>query len=249
MTRRPPAPWTVALLVAALLPACDRLPGRPDEADRYVRPDEVLDPVALFAGSCSGCHGEPGRAGPARDLGDPLFLAVIGKQELRRATAEGVSGTSMPAFAESEGGWLTDAQIDALVNGIFQRWGRPGSPLPADLPPYSEAEARKQGLLPGDATRGRETFTAYCASCHGAEGRGGTGGAVTDGAYLALTSDQALRSAVIAGRPEFLMPAWNGYEGRPALGFQQISDVTAWLSAQRRNFPGRPYPTADTAAE
>ena len=238
-----------AMLAAALLPACDRLPGRPDEADRYVRPEQVLDPVALYAANCSGCHGEPGRVGPARDLGDALYLAVIGPHELRRVTAEGVAGTSMPAFAESEGGWLTDEQVDALVGGIYARWGRTAAELPETLPPYGESEARKEGLVPGDPARGRVVFAAFCASCHGTDGRGGTGGAITGGAYLSLTSDQALRSAVIAGRPELHMPAWNGHEGRPAMAFQEISDVTAWLSAQRPKFPGRPSAADDTAAK
>ena len=239
----------VAVLAAALLPACDRLPGRPDEADRYVRPDRVLDPVALYAANCSGCHGEPGRAGPARDLGDPLYLAVIGRDELRSATADGVEGTAMPAFVASEGGWLSDAQIDALVVGIYTRWASEEVPMPSELPPYSEADSRKRGIGEGDPARGKLTFASYCASCHGIDGKSGAGGAVTDGSYLALTSDQALRSAVIAGRPEFHMPAWNGYEARPALGFQEISDVTAWLVAQRQKYPGKPYQAEAAAAK
>ena len=61
------------LLLALALPACDRLPGRPTPSQRYEAPQAVLNPAVLFSANCSGCHGEPGRVGPARDLGDQLF--------------------------------------------------------------------------------------------------------------------------------------------------------------------------------
>jgi len=232
----------ISLGLASLLSACDRLPGRPGEGERYVRPDSVLDVGTLFAANCSGCHGEPGRLGPARDLGDPLFLAMIGKSELRRVIAEGVPGTSMPAFAQREGGWLADRQIDALSAGMLARWGTPAAFQGVSLPPYSETAARKAGVAPGDVVRGRAVYASYCASCHGANGNEGREDSIVQGSYLALVSDQGLRSVVIAGRPELRSPSWRDHEGKPPLGLQQISDVTAWLVAQRRTIPGKPDP-------
>ena len=44
---------------------------------------------------------------------------------LRRAATNGIPGTSMPAFAQSAGGMLTDKQIDVIVNGIRERWSQP----------------------------------------------------------------------------------------------------------------------------
>lgn len=245
MSRRHVSVWLGVLL---LLPGCD-LPGRPVEADRYQRPEAVLDVETLFAGNCSGCHGVPGRPGPARDLGDPLFLAVIGKNELRRVTAEGVAGTSMPAFARAAGGWLTEAQIDALADGIVARWSTPAAFPASSLPPYGDAAARKSGIAPGDVARGAAVYASTCAECHGVKGEGGSGGAITNDSYLALMSDQALRSVVLFGRPELDMPSFQGYERRAPLGFQQISDVTAWLIAQRRPFPGSPYAQPDVASD
>jgi hypothetical protein len=67
-----------------------------------------------------------------------------------------------------------------------------------------------------------------------------------DGSYLALVSDQQLRTIVIAGRPELDAPDWRGdVAGRP-MAAQDISDVVAWLSSQRPKFPGQPYTTAST---
>jgi mono/diheme cytochrome c family protein len=83
-------------------------------------------------------------------------------------------------------------------------------------------------------------FATYCASCHGAGGRGGRASSIVDGSYLALVSDQGLRTTVIAGRPELGAPDWRGnVPGRPMTP-QEITDVVAWLSAQRLPFPGKP---------
>jgi hypothetical protein len=63
-----------------------------------------------------------------------------------------------------------------------------------------------------------------------------------NGSYLALVSDQDLRTVVIAGRPELGAPDWRSdIPGRP-MSAQEITDVVAWLSAQRRKSPGQPYP-------
>ena len=239
---------SAAVAVAASLSGCD-LPGRPTEAERTVRPDRVLDGALLFENNCRGCHGEPGRSAPVRDLGDPVFLAVIGESELRRVVSEGVAGPPMPVFSSANGGPLTEAQIAALAGSIFSRWATPKAFDGADLPPYSEAAARRAGALPGDAGRGHAVWMDYCAECHGANAEGGGGALDLDqGSFLALISDQGLRSIVIAGRPELGMPSWREHEGKPPLALQQISDVVAWLTSLRRPFPGRPHSGAAVAA-
>ena len=103
------------------------------------------------------------------------------------------------------------------------------------MPPYAAS-------APGDARRGGTAYAAYCAGCHGADGTGGPkGGSVVDGTYLGLVSDQALRTAVICGRPDLGMPDWRGAGGGRPLTEQDIADVVAWLIAQRPQFPGQPY--------
>src|SRR2546430_9813354 len=84
------------------------------------------------------------------------------------------------------------------------------------------------------------SFAVACARCHGNNGRGGPrGGSVTDPSYLALVSDQHVRTTVIAGRSDLGMPDWRGDGGTTPLTPQQVSDVVAWLVAQRRPVPGR----------
>jgi len=226
-----------AMLLAVTLAGCDRLPGRPRMADRELLPSQVMSFTALYGGNCAGCHGADGRLGGSRPLNDPLYLALVPRERLREVIARGVPGTAQPAFAPSSGGALTDAQIDALVRGLAEAWGRPDAVKGLELPPYAAQSA-------GDPERGKAVYAGACAGCHGVDGRGGPkGGAVADPSYLALVTDQYLRTTVIAGRADLGMPDWRDYvQGQP-LTAQQIGDVVAWLGSERRPVPGRPVPS------
>src|SRR5262249_55447715 len=138
-----------------------------------------------------------------------------------------------PAFVQSAGGLLTEKQIDVLVRGI-RSWADPKAVQGIDLPPYNARST-------GDREHGAEVFRTYCSSCHGADGKSGKGGSVVDDSYLALVSNQELRMNLILGRPERGAPDWrNDVAGKP-LAEQQISDLVAWLAAQRPAVPGQPY--------
>ncbi|MEE3328728.1 MAG: c-type cytochrome [Myxococcota bacterium] len=225
------------------------LPGKPDEADRYKRPVDVLDFDTLYSENCSGCHGADGRFGPARPLNDPLFLALAGPGAIVRAATTGKAGTPMPAFALSEGGVLSDAQIKAIADGIIARWSDPKA-AGSNLPPYSEKDSIAAGFAPGSDVAGAEDFRMHCGPCHGATGAGAKeAGSVVNSSYLALSSDQSLRNTVIAGRLDLGMPNFREYETagqRVALSPQQISNIVAWLASQRAEFPGQTYPEGTT---
>jgi cytochrome c oxidase cbb3-type subunit 3/ubiquinol-cytochrome c reductase cytochrome c subunit len=232
---RPPSLRAVPplwLLLAPLALGCDGLPGQPDEAERYRRPTEILDFTTLYATHCSGCHGTEGQLGPARPF-DPVYLALVDEPLLREVTAQGVAGTSMPPFAVHGGGTLVDEQVDAIAAGILASWADPAKVAGAALPPYSASDAVAAGHAPGDASRGGAAFTRFCADCHGADGLGGgEAGSVVDPDMLALVSNQMLRTTVIAGRQDLGMPDWRELADR-AMTPQEISDVVAWLVAQR----------------
>jgi len=226
-----------AFAATLALAGCDAVPGRPRPDARELAPTEVMAFEPLYARNCAGCHGRTGRLGAARALNDPVYLAVAPPERVRQVIAAGVPGTAQPAFALSAGGPLTDPQIDVLVRGIADRWGRPDAVVKQGMPPYDSAPA--VGREPGDANRGRGVFAGACARCHGDDGRGGPrGGGVADPSYLALVSDQHLRTTVIAGRSDLGMPDWRG-DGAAPLTSQQVADVVAWLVAQRRPVPGR----------
>ena len=224
-------PRVVALLLFVLLclAACTRLPGKPAPGPEVPRPDSVLDPVVLFNQNCSGCHGADGRNGPAMMLSDPVYLAIVDDDTLRSTISKGRPGTAMSAFAQKEGGMLTDDQINAIIRGIRERWSKPNA-LGGDVaPPYAAKSV-------GDAARGQSVYDSFCSSCHGNGGSSGPkAGSVVDKAYLSLITDQGLRTLVIAGRPDFHAPDWrNNVPGHPMTD-QEITDVVAWLVSERPN--------------
>lgn len=223
------------IVVVGLTASCDRLPGKPTPEERWKAATEVTDFSQLYARNCSGCHGADGRLGAARPLNDPLYLALAGEATLRAAIAQGVPGTSAPAFSQQAGGNLTDKQIDLLVEGMRSRWGKAENFKNLTLPPYSLHDAIIKSGAPSDPRRGAVAYQTYCAQCHGTDGSGGPkGGSVIDPAYLALVSDQALRTAVIVGRSDLGMPDWRAdVSGRP-MSQQEISDVVAWLGSHRQ---------------
>src|SRR5262249_34631131 len=151
----------LGLMVLGTVGGCDRLPGKPALAERWTSATEVTDFSRLYAQNCSGCHGADGRLGAARPLNDPLYMALVGEDTLRRVIAHGVPGTSMPAFAQAAGGSLTDQQIDILVREMRGRWARPEEFKNTVFPPYSAQEATATGSGPGNAQHGAATYTTY----------------------------------------------------------------------------------------
>jgi mono/diheme cytochrome c family protein len=98
----------------------------------------VADRQAVFKGECASCHAEPAK----NKLGKELFTSVCGvcHEAEHRATmvpdlhtitqetnpefwrnwiAHGKPGSLMPAFAETEGGVLSEAQITSLVRYLL----------------------------------------------------------------------------------------------------------------------------------
>jgi cytochrome c553 len=208
-------------LATFIVCGCARAPGRPVAGDTPIVPEEISDFNTLYKQNCAGCHGTEGKGGAAIPLADPVYLAIADDKILHNAATNGIPGTSMPAFARSAGGMLTDKQIDIIVSGIRSRWSKSGILQGATPPPYSSSG-------PGDP------------------GRGGQGtqkaSSIVNGSFLALLTDQELRTLVIVGRPELGAPDWReNISGKP-MSPQQISDVVAWLSSQRPQFPGQPFP-------
>jgi cytochrome c oxidase cbb3-type subunit 3 len=230
-----------AVLLSGLLAGCGTPHGQPRSGSETLAPSEVLEFSALYAENCAGCHGQEGRGGAAIALADPVYLAIVDEPAIRKVIANGVRGTAMPAFAESAGGLLTAKQIDAITQGIRSQWSRPGILDGANPPSYAAKSA-------GDGQRGEAVYKTWCESCHGPDGRGGSkGSAITNDSFLALVSDQGLRTIVIAGRPELGAPDWRGnVRGKP-MSDQDVTDAVAWLASHRSQVPGQPYSASNYA--
>jgi len=230
-----------AFLSLMLLSGCSTPHGQPQKGSEAVAPNQVLDFATLYAENCSGCHGAEGKGGAAIGLANPVYLAIVDETSMRKAIANGRRGTSMPAFAQSAGGMLTDQQVDAITKGILSRWERKGI-LDGNNPPSYAAKTA------GNVAHGEIVYGTYCASCHGAGGKGSQkASSVTDDSFLALVSDQGLRTIVIAGRPELGAPDWRGNVLGKPMSDQEITDVVAWLASRRTKNPGQPYSASNYA--
>lgn len=225
----------ISAALAIFFVGCGVPHGQPRSGSEVLAPNEVLAFGPLFAENCAACHGAEGKGGAAIALANPVYLAIADDLSIRKVIAKGVPGTAMPAFAQSAGGMLTDAQVDVITKEIRSRWSRREILDTASAPSYAPR-------LTGDAQRGEAAYKTFCESCHGPVGRGGQkASAISDNSFLALVSDQGLRTVVIAGRPELGAPDWRGnLPGRP-MSDQEITDVVAWLASRRVPNPGQPY--------
>jgi cytochrome c oxidase cbb3-type subunit 3 len=222
-------------LAATLASGCGAPHGQPNNGSEVLAPKDVLTFGTLYAENCAGCHGGDGRGGAAIALANPVYLALVDDAAIRKVIADGMPGTAMPAFAESSGGMLTNAQIDVITKEIRTRWSKQGVLDTATAPSYAPKAA-------GDAQRGEVAYKTYCESCHGPGGDGGPkGSAITNDSFLALVSDQGLRTIVIAGRPELGAPDWRGNVPGKPMSDQEVTDVVAWLASRRVQNPGQPY--------
>jgi len=221
--------------LALLLCVGCRPPGKPTEADIELKPEEVRDFALLYKQNCAGCHGQDGKGNTALALANPVYLAIASDDTIRRATAVGIRGSLMPAFAKGAGGTLTDEQVEILVGEMRTRWAKPNDVSGESPPPYAEAEA-------GNPQKGTAAYAVFCSACHGPEGRGtAKGSSIVDDSFLALVSNQNLRTTIIAGRPDLGHPDWRHCSPDRAMAPQEVTDVVAWLVAQRKPNPGRPY--------
>jgi len=211
-------------------------PGRPQPDDVVPRPEAVMSFDKLYEANCAGCHGVDGKNGAATNLANPVYQAWVDDATLRDVIANGEKGTLMPAFGQSAGGNLTDAQVNAIVTGMRARWAKGDALTGQNAPPYKASQG-------GNADDGKRVYAMACARCHGAVGqKPGPAGSILDGSFLALVNSQTIRTTVVAGRPDLGHPDWRNYvQGHP-LTDSDVNDVTAWLMAQRPANPGQPYP-------
>ena len=235
--------YALIVLSVTVLAGCGSSPGQPQKGTETPAPNDVLEFGTLYGENCAACHGADGRGGAAIALANPVYLAIADQTAMRAVVANGVRGTSMPAFAQAAGGMLTDKQIDALVGGIRARWSRPQVLDGANPPSYAATSA-------GNAQRGELAYGTYCESCHGPGGSGGPkGSAITNDAFLALVSDPGLRTIVITGRPELGAPDWRGNTPGRAMSDQEVTDVVAWLASRRVASPGQPYAASNSSPQ
>ncbi|HEU0152145.1 MAG TPA: c-type cytochrome [Arenimonas sp.] len=203
-----------ALLLAAVV--LSPAPGLAQARSAQLSPEQSEAAAARYQQYCALCHG-PDRAGHANDhapsLKSPSLIATGTPVVIGEAIAYGRPGTPMGAYHVEMGGPLTRQEIRELAFWLMDM--APTDPIPV------------ADRVEGDLALGAEVYAQHCASCHGAEGEGGTGTALGNATMLALTPDGFLRHAIENGREGTPMVAF-----KDVLGPAQIDGVTAFLRSR-----------------
>lgn len=174
---------------------------------------------------CALCHGAD-RAGYANDhapsLRSSALMAPGNDLLMFRSIAYGRPGTPMAAYREESGGPMSNREINHIVKWLYQQ---------VDTDPRYDENGDSMRLvydrIPGDATLGADVYARECASCHGANGEGGTGTQLANQVFLIFASDQFIKRTIETGRDGTPMPAF-----KDRLSADDIDNVTAFLRAK-----------------
>jgi len=192
-------------------------------AERFGEREFATDGATLYGTFCAACHGAngEGRRYPGMPLfpavGNPDFLAVASDEFLTQAVAKGRPGRRMPAWGEKEGG-LQPEEIQAVVAHLRSL----GGPAEPDTKPTRWAA--------GNIEAGKKNYTAYCAGCHGADGKGGEALALNNAGLLAAASDTYLFKTIARGRRGTAMQGFaQASTVHPALSPEEIEAIVSYI--------------------
>lgn len=186
---------------------------------------DVEQGKAIFGEFCAVCHGYDGQGRVGATLTD-WFVSIDPEAFVKATVSEGIAGT-MPAFAQSQGGPLTDSEIDDLAAYILS-WQERVEPAPTPTPVPVTPIPKVAGVT-GDPTTGAQIFARECQVCHGERGQGGIGATIS-GPIAAAQPAAFLRQVINNGVDGAPMPAFRG-----VLNADEIEDTVAFvLSWDRR---------------
>ncbi|MBI4499340.1 MAG: c-type cytochrome [Chloroflexi bacterium] len=190
-------------------------------------PEQASTGRDLFLRNCTPCHGESGDRVPGVQLKSQDFLRMRTDRVLRQTIVQG-NAKGMPAWGQTNGGPLSDAQIDAVLQyltstatpgtsaGQGAQAGAPAAPSGAPAPPS-----------PALVSKGKEIFVKTCAACHGETRDKIPTCKLADKDWLAQKGDAGLVQAITNGKPP-MMPAWGKSKGG-SLADEDIQAVAAYL--------------------
>ncbi len=196
----------------------------------------------LFAKNCSPCHGQFGEGGPnptrPNDIIAPIstaeYLKTRDDYTFRQIIAQGQPNFGMSPFGISFGGPLDEEEIDAIVTYLRSLEISPPVELPTEVAssPLSE--------------KGPEIFKSLCAQCHGLDGQGGVGPALSDTKFQAANTDQDIFNTIDQGHKASSMIAWG-----EILSSDQITELVKYIRQFKPTTTTAPAatPTAPTFAD
>ena len=156
----------------------------------------------LYLTYCMQCHGADARGAKGfPNLTDSDWLYGGTPEQVHQSVAEGRRG-QMPAWGAAFG----EEKVKDVTNYVLSLSGK-------------KADAER-------VSRGKETFAATCAACHGADGKGNQAiGApnLTDNIWLYGGTEKTIIETITNGRAN-QMPAWKDF-----LGDGKVHLLTAYV--------------------
>ncbi len=177
----------------------------------------------LYQAYCAMCHGEDGRGRVGANL--QAFPGIAVDAAIQQTIANGVSGSVMPAYSDSQGGPLSDVDISdiaAYLTGVLEGT-QPIAPAPEYQPPTIDPLPD----IAGDPTNGAVVFQTNCIACHGEQAQGGFGWPLAK-AWPGNQPEVFISQVISTGISGTSMPGWAASAGGP-LSSTQIEDVTAYI--------------------
>lgn len=205
------------LLIVALGFAWLTEPDRIAEASKAMTKISLTRGRELYVENCTSCHGTRGEGGVGPALNNKTLLINATDDVLYETIRAGRPNTTMPAWAQANGGPFTDEDMRHVV--AFMRAWEPDAPV-------------IQNDFKPSASRGATLFASTCSLCHGEDGKGASAPALNNIARLKSLNDDWYRQVIANGRPAKGMPTWG-----TVLSPNQIEDLVvlmgAWRSGQQ----------------
>ncbi len=181
----------------------------------------------LFEGICSGCHGLRAEGGVGPQLANPVFLESADDTMLREWINYGKTGTAMLGMLRGEQGLvkLNPSQVEDIITWL--RYQNNQQPVAVSRP--------GMGIVP----YGRETYLGVCSGCHGRQGQGLTGPALSNPGFLRAASDGFLAATIALGRDGTEMRAMgHGLQGAVELDAEDLANTVAFIRHWEYDPPG-----------
>jgi mono/diheme cytochrome c family protein len=214
-------------------------------AQQGTDPQTLENGARLYAENCAVCHGDQGQGRIGATLAKN-WPSIRPDLTIKTIIINGVLGSPMPAWGETKGGPLSDAEINALVAYILS-W-QTGTPVPLptlDLKPLPQITPIPG--VEGDPTQGAALYQLNCKVCHGEDGQGRIGATLAKN-WPGIRPDLSIKTTISSGVPGSWMPAWSQEKGGP-LNETDINNLTAYILSLPAISSGTPVAQPTTAPE
>ncbi len=177
----------------------------------------------LYVTYCAMCHGLDGRGRVGANLEN--FPGIQVEAAMAQIIANGISGSTMPAWSTERGGPLTDQDIQDIVVYLNTILG--GTAPIAPAPTYQAPVIEPLPDIEGDPSRGAVVFQTNCIACHGEAAQGVIGKNLAK-SWPGNQPDIFIRDVTARGISGSVMPAWGKEFGGP-LSDGEVADVTSYI--------------------